>query len=287
MLPSSEDQILTGQESTTRPQSRSSMTADPSGTHTHVRAAWRKRSGAGLPRSTSGSVELKILPSKRPSRPVLPIVSAIFWRLPLDERTWRPPRVRLLVDRGCHARTASTCRASAAVRYRSVYSVSQSSASSSPTSSESRARMASSDSPTNSRMTSLLGQCPPSFLADLGFELHDQAFAVDQHAVAIEDDQIEAAHPPIEGIVDSVVQPPTWRSAGCRSAVRGQAWWPVFIQPRIALRPPHQGPARLGPQGSVTPHPCALLVRRIVALPCERPDRALLDRSVHKLVDMY
>ena len=50
----------------------SSTTAQRAGSAPSVAAAWRNRSGAGLPFATSAA--LKIRPSKRPSRPVRPSV---------------------------------------------------------------------------------------------------------------------------------------------------------------------------------------------------------------------
>ena len=52
------------------PGTLSSMTRQASGTAPMVAAAWRKRSGAGLPRATM--VEEKMRPSKSGSRPVSP-----------------------------------------------------------------------------------------------------------------------------------------------------------------------------------------------------------------------
>ena len=54
-----------------------------------------------------------------------------------------------------------------------------------------RARIAASESPTNSRITSSSVKPQAALLTDLRLDSHDEALAVDQHAVTVEDHELE------------------------------------------------------------------------------------------------
>lgn len=78
--------------------------------------------------------------------------------------------------------TASRSRATA-FRYRSAYSASQSCA---------HGAVGEPDELANNVV---LGEVPSAFPTDLGLDLHDQALAVDEHSIAVEDHEVEGVHP--------------------------------------------------------------------------------------------